>query len=303
MKERNGHKLHADIFPMIRYASLMVRLFGCHVSAAGGLHNALEAAVTLGVNTIQVHASPPQRWNTARFKDGVEDQFLKRRATSQVERVFFHGIYLINLATPDPSKFELSKNSLVHALDLISRIAGDGVIFHVGSLKDQTDENAAYQQIISGIDWILDKTPDDAKLILEVAAGSGKVVGDRFEELARIYEGVSKKERVGFGLDSQHMWASGYDLQNDLEKILHQVEKLFGLEKVWCIHLNDSKTELGSKKDRHENIGEGLIGLETIKNLFCHKKLTGIPFVLETPAMKQLDTAALEVKKLQNFLV
>ena len=280
----------------------MKRYFGAHVSAAGGLKNAVAAAVELGINTIQVHPSPPQRWNVTPFPKGIEDAFLEAKEGTCLEKVFFHAIYLINMATPDNQKFNNARISLLNDLDFNARIGGSGVIFHVGSMKDQEDEAVGYDRVVSGLNFIMEKAPDNARLILEVSAGAGAVIGDKVEELAMIYGQLERKENVGFGLDTQHMWASGYDFVNDLEGVIDNVEREFGLDKVWSIHLNDSKTALGSNKDRHDNIGDGLIGGATLKKVFTHKKLAHIPFILETPALATLDGARSEIEKLRGFL-
>ncbi len=279
-----------------------LRYFGCHVSAAGGLEQAILNANELQVNTIQIHANPPQRWNSKPSAKGVEEKFLELKKDSVVKKVFFHGIYLINLATPNPQQYHLSQLSLIHSLDLLARMNGEGVIFHMGSLKDESDETIGYKRVAEGINNVLEKSPPKAKLILEVAAGGGKIIGDRIEELATIYEMIEDKQRVGFGLDTQHLWASGYDLQNELETFIKDVERVLDLKKVWAIHLNDSKTEKGSRKDRHENIGDGLIGTKALKAFFLHPKLAEIPFILETPGMKSVETAKIEVRKLEDFL-
>lgn len=280
----------------------MKRYFGAHVSAAGGLKNAVAAAVELDINTIQVHPSPPQRWNTTPFADGVEDAFNQAREGTCLEKVFFHAIYLINMATPDNLKFQSAKTSLLNYLDLSARIGGSGVIFHVGSMKDQEDEAVGYDRVVSGLNYIMEKAPDNARLILEVAAGAGSVIGDKVEELRMIYDQVERKENIGFGLDTQHMWASGYDFVNHLEDVISNVEDTLGLDKVWSIHLNDSKTALESRKDRHENIGDGLIGESALRKVFTHKKLAHIPFILETPALESIEGARSEIEKLRGFL-
>ncbi len=280
----------------------MKRFFGCHVSVAGGFENGIKNGVELGVNAIQVHPSPPQRWNSKPYDDGYEENFLKEKENSGIEKVFFHAIYLINLATPDNRKFSLARLSLVHYLDLMSRIQGDGVVVHVGSMKDQPDEKVGLQRATDGINAVLDESKNDARLILEVAAGAGKVIGSRMEELATIYEGVEQKDRVGFGLDSQHMWASGYDLRENLEGVVSEIKSNFGIQKTWLVHLNDSMTDLDSKRDRHDNIGEGKIGKEALEAFLNHKDLRNIPFVLETPALKDMESAAKEVKKVQKLL-
>ena len=279
----------------------MPRYYGAHVSAAGGIHNALIAAQELGVNTIQIHPSPPQRWNTSPYPDGTETEFLSALPGSGVEKVFFHAIYLINMATPDAQKFSLAKTSLINYLDLSARIGGAGVIFHVGSMKDQPDEAEGYDRVVSGINAVMEKAPKNSRLIMEVAAGAGAVIGDQLEELELIYSQLEHKDQVGFGLDTQHMWASGYDFVNDLDSIIEQIDKVFTFDKVWSIHLNDSKTELASRKDRHENIGDGLIGGETLERFFLHPKLSEIPFILETPALGTMEGAKSEIAKLNHF--
>ena len=280
----------------------MKRYFGAHVSAAGGLKNAVAAAVELDINTIQVHPSPPQRWNTTPFPEGIENAFLEAKNGTCLEKVFFHAIYLINMATPDNQKFHFAKTSLINDLDLSARIGGSGVIFHVGSMKDQEDEAVGYDRVVSGLNYIMEKAPDKARLILEVSAGAGSVIGDKVEELRMIYDQLERKENVGFGLDTQHMWASGYDFVNHLEDVISNVEDTLGLDKVWSIHLNDSKTALESRKDRHENIGDGLIGESALKKVFTHKKLAHIPFILETPALASNEGARSEIEKLRGFL-
>lgn len=280
----------------------MDRYFGCHVSASGGLAAALTRGEELGVNTIQIHPSPPQRWNRKPFPAGVEEEFLTRRESSVVKKVFFHGIYLINLANPNPEQAELSRKSLLHDLELQSRIKGDGVIFHVGSLKDEPDESVGFQRAADSVNWVLEHAPEDAMLLLEVAAGSGAVIGDRFEELATIYGMVERKDNCGFALDTQHMWASGYDLGNELDEIVGTIDTLVGIGKIKAIHLNDSKSALGSRVDRHENLGDGSIGEDTIRRVLHHPLLTSIPFILETPGLKDMEGAKGEVARLRALI-
>ncbi|RME60071.1 MAG: deoxyribonuclease IV [Candidatus Dadabacteria bacterium] len=278
----------------------MERFLGAHVSVAGGLEKSLERAEELGINTIQVHPSAPQRWNSKPFEKEYWQKFKERIKKSPVKKVFFHAIYLINLANPDKQKFHLSKLSLVHYLNLLAEIKGDGVIVHVGSLKDQESEEKGYQQIIKGINWVLKESNPSSKLLLEMAAGSGKVVGSRAEELRKIYQGVDNKKRVGFALDTQHIWASGYDIAGDLEGVIKDIKKNFN-GNIGAVHINDSKTELGSKKDRHENIGKGKIGEKALRDFINHPYIRRTPCILETPALKSMDTAKAEVKKLLSL--
>ncbi len=155
------------------FSQAMTRYFGAHVSSAGGFENAIRNASELGVNTIQVHPSAPQRWNFKPYPGGFEDQFLKEKGKSDVEKVFFHAIYLINLATPDETQLKKAKRSLEYYLDLSARIQGEGVIVHVGSLKDESDEDVGFQRAAAAIEEIMENTPQSSRLILEVAAGRG----------------------------------------------------------------------------------------------------------------------------------
>ncbi len=279
-----------------------MRYLGAFVSTSGGLYKAILRADKFKINTIMIHPSPPQRWNTRPFNNDEINLFNKYRKKSKfVKKVFFHGIYLINLANPDKQKFHLSKMSLVNYLDLASKINSEAVIFHVGSFKDQKNEIEGFGRIIYGINWIFEHSKNNAILSLEVAAGSGKVVGSKFEDLARIYEGVKNKKRINFCLDTAHMFASGYDIVNQLENVIDDFDKILGLNNISAIHFNDSKVEFNSKKDRHENIGEGLIGEEAMKRILNHPKLKQIPFILETPALKDDKSAQKEIIKLKNW--
>lgn len=284
----------------------MSRSLGAFVSSAGGLYNIIDRGEALDVNTVMTHPAPPQRWNSQPFKQEVVDLFLERKKKgTTVENVYFHGIYLINLANPDSQKFHLSKLSIVNHLDLLNRIDGNGVIFHTGSVKDTTEEEG-YDRVVKGLNWIFENMPTETKgrkLMLECAAGSGSIVGDRFEELARIFEGVRDefKPLLGFCLDTQHMFASGYDLINDLDGVVSQIESILGLDKVRAVHFNDSKTPFASKRDRHENLGEGNITAEAMKAFLNHPKLRDLPFILETPALDQPETAKLQVETLKSW--
>ncbi len=277
------------------------RFLGCHVSCSGGLVCAAERAIDLDINTFQCHPSPPQKWNGAAFPKGVEEPFLKKVAGSKLKKIFFHAIYLINLANPDTRMQAMCRASLSHYLDLNARIEGAGVIFHVGSMKDEPNEEIGYVRAANAINEIMERAPKSARLILEVSAGAGKIIGDRFEDLSAIYQKVEDKSRVGFGLDSQHMWASGYDLQKNLEEVVSELETHFGIDKIWSIHLNDSKTAHGSRKDRHEILGEGLIGIEALTAFVNHPKLKHIPYILETPDLKDDGGSVTAVKRLKDI--
>ena len=278
------------------------RWFGAHVSSAGGFVNAAKNGAELGATAVQIHPSPPQRWNTNPYPDGYEDEFLKALESSGIQKVFFHGVYLINLASPDDKLRANSIRSLVHYLQLMEKIRGEGVIFHIGSLKDEPSEQVGYERAAECVNRIFDTAPGSARLLLEISAGGGKIIGDKLEELAEVYQLIDAKDRVGFALDTQHLWASGYDLRNGLEAFMNEAEKILTFKKIWAVHINDSMTALGSRRDRHANIGEGEIGEEALRAFVNHEKLRKIPLILETPALKSMDTAKAEVEKLRQLL-
>ena len=280
----------------------MKRYFGCHVSVAGGLVNGLKNGQALGINAIQIHPTPPQRWNLKPFSDGYEDEFLNFLPSSGIEKVFFHAIYLINLASLDQEKKDKAIISLRYYLELMDRIDGAGVVFHVGSNKDQENDMAGFKQAAEAINEVLKEIPKKSKLLLEVSAGSGRVIGASLEDLRIIADNVSKPEHIGFALDTQHMWASGYDIKDNCEHVVEQIDSVFGFENVHVIHLNDSKTTLASHVDRHENLGQGNITKEGLKNFINHPKIKSIPLILETPAMGSIETAKEEVAVLREMV-
>lgn len=287
------------------------RNLGCFVSCAGGLFNIFDRGEAAGANIVMTHPAPPQRWNSQPFKDEVVDKYLERKgAGTTIERTYFHGIYLINLANPDKQKFHLSKLSIVNHMDLLNKIGGDGVIFHTGSLKDYADgeESKAYDQVAYGLNWIFENLTTKTqgkKLFLECAAGSGSVVGDRFEELAQIYEKIKSEfqPHIGFCLDTQHMFASGYDIVNDLDGVVAQIEKYLGLENITAVHFNDSKTDFASHKDRHENLGshDAKIGEEAMKAFLNHPLLRELDFLLETPELDTPEGAKAQMDILKSW--
>lgn len=290
-----------------------MRYVGAHVSASGGLRNCIKNGEALGVNTIQTMFSAPMRWSTKEIPQTEIEQTIEAANSSSVKKILFHGVYLINLARKEKQMFHLSKLSVATHIDAARRLAEEaeakgvdlevlGVTFHPGAAKDLTPEEGI-ERISYGLNWIIDEVSGGGMILLESSAGAGAVMGDTLEELAAMRDGVDKKERVGYVLDTQHMFVSGYDWVNELEAVIGKIESVLGLENVKCFHLNDSMKPFNSKKDRHANLGEGEIGMEIITSLVNHPKLKNIPFVLETPGLKTVETAQLEVDKLKRIAV
>ncbi|MCC7303952.1 deoxyribonuclease IV [bacterium] len=287
-----------------------MRYLGAHVSVAGGLQNGIITGIELGINTIQIHPTAPQRWISKPVDTAGIETMIKAQKHSPVKIVFAHAIYLINLAQPDKQKFHLGKMALVHYLDFMkdvdsisksyeSDLQAGGVVVHVGSAIHYPNKQEALERVSYGINWILENSRG-GELLLESSAGSGQVIGEKLEDLHWLYEKTEQKDRIGIALDTEHMFASGYDWTKT-DEVVHEVENVLPLDLVKVIHLNDSKVPCGSKKDRHENLGEGLIGEEALKRVINHKKLKNIPMVLETPRMKSIDEAKIDIAKLKDW--
>lgn len=260
---------------------------GAHVSTAGGLANALDRAVEIGAETIQIFGSPPQSWRVTEHSDADVERFRARMTETGIEPVFIHGTYLVNLATADPTLLARSVGSLKFSLKLCSRIGAAGVIFHIGSHKG-AGFKAALVQIVDSVGAVLGAVPDDAQLILENSAGMGGSVGSKFAELGAIMRRVDSP-RVKVCLDTQHCYAAGYDVasREGLDATISEFEREVGLDTLVAVHANDSKIPLGGGVDRHENIGEGQIGRDGFLAIMRHPALRAVPFLLEVPGSER----------------
>jgi apurinic endonuclease APN1 len=281
---------------------------GAHVSSARGIYNAIKEAEKYKINTIQMMPTAPMRWATKNIPEEDIRKFVEEVRGSGVKKILIHGIYLTNLARKDKQLFHLGKMGLVVYLrfaektaELIKKENIDceilGVCFHPGSQKE-LNAKESLKRIIYGIEWVLNEVPGKQKLLIETTAGTGNNMGDTLEELRDIRKGIKDKKRVGFVCDTQHMYASGYNWR-DPEMVIKEVDKIIGIENVKAVHINDSMVELGSHKDRHANIGEGEIGKDAFKELF--KKLPNIPFILETPSLKDSSTMKEEIYNMKKL--
>jgi deoxyribonuclease-4 len=258
---------------------------GAHVSTAGGVDKAIQRAKEMGAEAIQIFTSPPQSWRRKTFTPEEMEAF---RAAAQVEDIgpnFVHGAYLINLATPEPDKLEKSVDALIKDMELCQQLGLRGAIFHTGSHKGRGFE-ASLGQITSAIAQVLERTPRDVWLVLENSAGMGDSVGSKFAELGRIVREVDSP-RVKVCLDTQHMFAAGYEVRtrDGLDRALEEFHREIGLERLVAVHANDSKCPLGGGVDRHENIGHGHIGRQGFLNIMSHPAFREVPFLLEVPGM------------------
>ena len=255
---------------------------GAHVSTAGGVSNAFAKAEEIGAEAIQIFASSPRAWA---FKPPAEDQistFKARAEETGISPTFLHGSYLVNVGgTPD--LVEKSIASLTQHMNAAGELGALGVIFHGGSHKG-VGFDAILDQATTALQQVLSNTPSDVWLIIENSAGMGAHVGSSFQELSRMMDGIDSP-RVKICLDTEHCFAAGYNLADSkaLDEVMAEFDKEIGLSNLVAVHANDAKVELGSGVDRHENIGEGHIGLDGFEVIMAHPAFRDVPFLLEVP--------------------
>ena len=256
---------------------------GAHVSSAGRIDKAIDRAIDVGAESIQIFGAAPQMWRRKHHPDEDTEAFRAKMREAKLQASYIHAIYLINLASPDDDLVRKSTDTLTQELDLASRIGADGVIFHVGSHMG-SGFDYALPRIAAGMSEALDRTPDDTLLLLENNAGSGRSVGSTFAELSAIMHAVNH-DRVHICLDTCHAHAAGYNVATiaGLKATVDEFQREIGADKLSAIHANDSKTALGSGKDRHENIGQGTIGMKAFRRMVRNRVLRKAAWLLEVP--------------------
>ena len=255
---------------------------GAHVSTAGGLSKAVGRAQEMGAETIQIFASSPRAWA---FKPPSEDEVLAFRQGVQaagIDSVFIHGSYLVNTGGPK-ELVRQSVQSLVENMNGAGQIGARGVVFHSGSHKG-AGFDAILEQASAAMREVLDRSPPDVWLIIENSAGAGDHIGSKFNEIGRLLKAIDSPQAM-VCLDTQHCLGAGYNIAvlDGIDAAMEEFDREIGLSRLAAVHANDSKVELGSGVDRHENIGEGSIGTEGFETIMGHAAFRDAPFVLEVP--------------------
>ncbi len=268
-------------------------MVGLHVSAAGSIDQAFDRAEELGANTFQVFTRNPNQWKFKPLEDEIVAAFREKRKRSGFTRVVDHMPYLPNLASPEKSTKKISRYTLDAELKRCDALGIDYLVIHLGSHLGKGSA-IGIANIAEACDEAISGSSGDSIILLENMAGQKNCVGARFEELRAILNRTGKNERVGVCLDSCHVWAAGFDIGSDeaVANTMGLFDELVGLSRLRVIHLNDSKGALGSRLDRHENIGKGKIGKKGIKALLHYPGIPERPIIMETPyqdtkAMKQ----------------
>jgi deoxyribonuclease-4 len=269
------------------------KLIGCHLTSSKGYEKMAQSAIELGANTFQFFTRNP-RGTRAKELD-LDD--IKKFQEIWDKPFVAHAPYILNLCSSKKDLRELAVKIMLDDLQRLKIIGCPYYNIHPGSHTGQ-GSTLGIEEIADGINQVLSvDTP--VIFLLETMSGKGTEMGRNFEELAAIYERVEKKDHLGYLLDTCHVFDGGYDLNENLDSVISDFDKILGLSNLKAIHLNDSKNILNSHKDRHEKLGEGNIKIESITNILNHPSLTNLPFILETP--NDLDGYVKEIQMVKNL--
>jgi len=266
--------------------------FGAHISIAGGIEKAPERACQIGCECFQIFSRSPHGGKSLELTKDKINSFKENCRKYNLENYYIHTPYYINLASVNSRIYYGSIAAIRKEMETADLLEAKGVITHLGSAKE-LGRKEAREKLVKGLVKVFPEvgTGRDPSLLLEITAGAGKIMGDSFEEIAYFIKEVEKEisgNKLGVCFDTAHAFASGYDLRNKkaVQKTFDDFDKIIGLERLKLIHCNDSKVDLNSHIDRHENIGEGKIGIEGFKALVNEPRLQNLDFILETPGSK-----------------
>ena len=265
-------------------------LIGGHVSVAGGLYKGIENATRIGANAIQIFGASPQQWAAKMHSPADIKKYKDALKASEVKAVYLHGSYLVNLGSFDEMMRAKSVNNLTTHLKIVDAIDADGLIFHVGSGKRDISKEEAITHAVKGMKEVLKNVPGKSRLVIENAAGGGSKIGFDAKEIGEMMRMVDS-DRVKVCYDTAHAFEAGI-IEHYEPKIIKTFfdvwDKEVGMENIVALHVNDSKTEFNSRHDRHENLGEGYIGLQAFKNLAKEKRLHDKAWLLEVPGFDDM---------------
>lgn len=264
--------------------------FGFHISISGGLSKVIERANLRKCETLQLFSRNPRGWKFERLSEDEVESFRRGILSSSFFPIFIHLPYLPNIASRDSKFYKTSIESIIADLKRAETLGAQYLIIHIGH-KLESSEDQAIDSVIQGINQAFRRVKNTVLLLLENTAGQGTEIGYNFSQIRAIIDRLEEKDRVGLCLDTAHAFEAGYDLsdKDGLEKTLESFEELIGLKRLHLLHLNDSKTSLGSRKDRHWHIGEGYIGLEGFRRIVNHPLLSHLPGIMETPRMDTVE--------------
>jgi deoxyribonuclease-4 len=259
-------------------------LLGAHVSISGAIHMSVDRAVELGCTTFQIFTRNPRGWTYTKLKKAEVDEFRRKFEAAGFRVAMAHMPYLPNIASPKKDIYEKSVRSLVAELERCGALGLELLVVHVGSHLGAGLKKGV-EQVANAVNRAVEAVDNQVKVLLENMAGQRNSCGSRFEDIAEILSWVKNADRVGVCLDTCHLLAAGYDIRSEeaVDATISRFDKVVGLNRLWAVHLNDSKGALGSGLDRHEHIGMGNIGENGFKAFINHPAIRDKPMVIETP--------------------
>lgn len=271
---------------------------GTHMSIAGGIAQTAENVVKMEANTMQIFSRNPRGSGYRVYGEEEIEKFQQIRRENKFGPLLAHAPYTLNLASGTEKTYEFACMVIREDIMRMDQLGIENLVFHPGS-HTGIGKEAGIQNIVKGLNMAL-TGQENITVLLETMSGKGTEIGDRFEELRAIRDGVNYPERIGICLDTCHVFATGYDIINDLDGVLEEFDRILGLPLLRAIHLNDSMMPYNSHKDRHAVIGEGQIGMEALLRVMEHPLLSDIPFYLETPLDDQGHKE--EIRKIKEML-
>jgi deoxyribonuclease IV len=278
-------------------------LLGAHISIAGGTQNAPARAKAIRATVMQIFTKMANRWAERVCADDECAGFRAALAGTDVRFTMAHDSYLINLASPDPALRRRSIESFVAELQRCEALGLDALVSHPGNFMDERASGIARNA--DAIVEALERVPGRCRLAIESTAGSGTSIGASFEELARIVELVPEphRRRMGVCTDTCHLYAAGYDLVRDFDGVWNRFDDVVGRDRLLAMHLNDSKTPMGSRRDRHELIGKGTLGRKPFQRIMRDERFAKVPKVIETPKLIDTRTDRAMLRRLRGYAV
>ncbi|MCU7497495.1 MAG: deoxyribonuclease IV [Ignavibacteria bacterium] len=277
-------------------------ILGAHTSIAGGVDKAVDLAGKLNFRTMQIFTKNGNRWSDGPLSEQTIENYKNKLSKTKISPVIAHDSYLINLCASKDDLLKKSVDAFVEELERCEKLGIESLNFHPGAHTGRGVEDGL-KTIIDSLNAAHERTQNfKVKSMLELTAGQGSTLGSRFEEIRIIIDGVEDKDRMRVCIDTAHIFAAGYDLRSEkaYEDTMKEFDAIIGLDLLSCIHMNDSKKELGSRVDRHTHIGEGFIGLEGFRNIMNDTRLENVPKILETPkdSKEQLE----DLKNIETLL-
>jgi len=271
---------------------------GCHLSSSAGFYAMGKEATKIGADTFAFFTRNPRGGSAKTIEQADVDKLLEHMKEHNFGKLVAHAPYTMNVCAAKEDIREFSVNMLKDDLKRMEYLPGNYYNFHPGSHVKQGTE-VAIPMIADALNQALFEECQTT-VLLETMAGKGSEVGRNFEEIREIIDKVTLNNKVGVCLDTCHIWDGGYDVVNDIDGVLAEFDKVIGLDRLKAVHMNDSKNDRDSHKDRHEKIGEGFLGLEAIKRIVTHPLLQDKPFILETP--NEIEGYAKEIELIRSWI-